>query len=193
MTLVVASVEFPGGNVLNFRAFPSPPYVLEFVINFHGAGEVSGEIAYRVRKRDDVIYQTRPRPFSHPGIEGEKLFQHNDRIELAFPSQGAYHLDLLFDGALLHSFAFSVFDNSSRADLEREILFYLRRKRGTRSVLEITRGVFNPSLLNKANIREISGQVYFALLRMSEVTNTNPLPQGTLEDKLNGSRWKLKE
>jgi len=193
MTLVVAWGEFSGGNILSFKAFPTPPHVLNFVITFHIAGEVKGEISYRVRKWEDVIYQTEPIPFSLPDMEGGKQFKHADSIELVFPSQGYYHLDFLFDGDLLYSFPFSVFDGSTRADLEREIVYYLKSERRVRSVEEITRGVFNPKMLNKANIREFSAKVYFVLLRMSQVTNTNPLQQGTLEEKMNGSRWNLKE
>ncbi len=193
--LVVASGEISGGNILSFKAFPTQPHLLNFVITFHIAGEVKGEISYRVRKWEDVIYQTEPTLFSLPDTESGKQFKHADSIELVFPSQGYYHLDFLFDGALLQSFPFSVFDSSNRADLEREIIYYLKAKakRGAKSVQEITRGVYNPKLLNRANIREFSAKIYFVLLRMKEVANINAEQQGTLEDKMNGSRWKLKE
>ena len=192
MELVVASVEFNEGNVLSFNFFPSYPYSLEFVITFHVEGEVNGNIAYRVRKREEVIYETEPAPFHLPAMEGQKMFPFADSIELVFPSQGSYLLDILFNESVLHSLPFSVFDNSQRSDLEREIIYFLKRKRGERSVQEITRGVYNPKILNKANIGEISGKVYFALLRMKEVINLNPLDQGTLQEKLNASRWMLK-
>jgi hypothetical protein len=77
--------------------------------------------------------------------------------------------------------------------LEQEILYFLNSRKRAASVEEITRGVYNPKLVNKANLRELSSKVYFALLSMKGVTNTNPLQQGTLEDKMNGSRWTLKQ
>src|SRR5512146_1626403 len=148
MELVVASAEFKQGNVLSFNAFPSYPYSLEFVITFHIEGEVNGNIAYRVRKREEVIYETEPAPFHVPAMEGQKMFPFADSIQVAFPSQGSYLLDILFDGSLLHSLPFSVFDNRQRTDLEREIIYYLKRQRKERSVQEITRGVYNPKILN---------------------------------------------
>ncbi len=193
MDLVVASAEFTDGNVLSFKAFPTYPYSLKFSIAFHVLGEVRGEIAYRVRKWEEVIYQTKPAPLHIPAAEGQKMFTHADSIELVFPSQGSYLLDIIFDEAVLHSLAFSVFDSSKRTDLEREILYYLKAKRGPRSVQEITRGVFNPKLLNKANMPEISAKVYFALLRMSEVINMSPTQQGSLAERMDRSRWRLKE
>ncbi len=120
------------------------------------------------------------------------MLTHEDHIELVFPSQGSYLLDILFDGSVLHSLPFSVFDSSKRSELEREIIYYLKRQRKERSVQEITRGVYNPKILNKANMGEISGRVYFALLRMKEVINVKPLEQGTLNEKMKASRWKLK-
>ncbi len=193
MTLVVASAELSGGNVLSFKVFPTQPYPLGFTITFHVEGEVNGEIGYAVRKWGDVICQTDPIPFHLPYAEGRRLFSHTDHIDVTFPGQGSYALDIFFDGSLVHSLPFSVFDNSRRADIEREIIYYLKAKRGAKSVTEITRGVFNPSLLNKANIREMSAKVYFALLRMKEVTNVNPVQQGSLEDNMDRSRWQLKE
>ena len=191
--LVVASGEFSGGNTLSFKGFPTPPHPLGFVITFHIQGEVSGQISYRVRKWDRVIYETEPVPFSVPVTESGKQFKHADGIKVVFPSQGSYQLDVLFDGALLHSLPFSVFDSSHREDLEKEIIYYLRSKRGVKSVQEITRGVFNPRMLNKANMLEFSTRVYFVLLRMKEVANVDASPQGALEDKMNSSRWKLKD
>ncbi len=193
MELVLASAEFLDGNVLSFKAFPTYPHVLRFSIAFHVAGEIKGEIAYRVRKWEDVIYQTKPMPLHIPEVEGQKMFTHLDSVELVFPSQGSYLLDIIFDEAVIHSLPFSVFDSSKRTDLEREIIYYLKAKRGARSVQEITRGVYNPSILNKANVAEVSGRVYFALLRMKEVVNTNPTEHGSLVEKMNHSRWKLKE
>jgi hypothetical protein len=193
--LIVASGEFLEGNVLSFGFFPTPPHSLNFVFTFHIVGEVKGEISYCVRKRDELIYQTEPIPFSIPATENGKLFKHTDSFELTFPSQGNYYLDFLFDGALLYSLSFSVFDSSGRVDLEREIISYLKAKakHKAKSVQEITRGVFNPKLLNRMNIREFTTKVYFALLRMKEVTNTDPTHQGTLEDKMEASHWKLRE
>jgi hypothetical protein len=193
MTLVVASGEFTAGNVLSFSAFPTAPYLLDFVITFHVEGPVSGEISYRVRKWEEVISQTEPRPFSLPDPASVQQLRHADRIWVAFPGQGSYSLDLLFDGALLHSFPLSVFNSSDRGPLEREIVYYLKAKRGAKTVQEVTRGVYNPKLLNKTNIREFNARVYFALLRMKEVTNVNAVQQGTLEEKMNSSKWKLKE
>src|SRR5512135_3620135 len=103
MTLVVASGEFPEGNVLSFNAFPTYPYLLNFVITFHVEGEVNGKIAYRARKREEVVYETKPAPFHVPAMERRKIFIHADRIELVFPSQGSYLLDVLFDESVLHS------------------------------------------------------------------------------------------
>ena len=195
MTLVVASGEFPEGNVLSFSAFPTAPYLLNFVITFHVEGEVNGSISYRVRKWEEMISQTEPAPFSLPDPVSLQQLSHADSIWVAFPRQGSYSLDVLFDGALLHSFPFSVFDSSERAPLEREIVYYLKAKakRGPKTVQEITRGIFNPSLLNKTNTREFYAKVYFALLRMKDVVNTNALQQGTLEEKMNSSKWKLKD
>ena len=192
MRPVIASGEFSGGNVLSFKTFPTQPHALDFVITFYAAGEVKGQISYRVRKWQDVIYQTQQSPFSLPEAEGGQQFEYADSVELVFPGQGTYYLDVLFDGALLQSFPFSVFDGSNRAALEREILYYLKTKRGPKSVEEITRGVFNPELVSKANLRELSGNVYFALLRMGEVVNVNAAQGGNLEAKLKSSRWKLK-
>ncbi len=193
MALIVASAEFPGGNVLSFKAFPTHAHLLSFTITFHSAGEAKGEIAYRVRKWGDVIRQTDPKPFRVSEAVGQKLITQADSVEVAFPSQGAYVLDILFDGSVVHSLPFSVFDNSQRTDLEREIIYYLKAKRGARSVQEITRGVFNPKILNKANIAEVSAKVYFALLRMKEVTNVHPAQQESLEDGMKHSRWQLRE
>ncbi len=193
MTLVVASAEISGGNVLSFNIFPTQPHPLSFTITFHVEGEVNGEIAYAARKWGDVICQTDPMPLQLPYTDGRRQFSHTDHIDVAFPGQGPYVLDIFVDGSLVHSLPFSVFDNSRRADIEREIIYYLKAKRGARSVLEITRGVFNPAMLNKANIREMSGKVYFALLRMKEVTNVKPVQQGSLEDRMDHSRWQLKE
>ncbi len=193
MTLIVAAAEITGGNVLSFNTFPTYPFSLNFVITFHVEGQVAGKIAYRVRKRDDVIHQTVPAPFEAREPEGQKLLTHPDSIQVAFPSQGSYLLDITFDDSLLHSLPFSVFDSSQRTDLEREIVYYLKRKRGPRSVQDITRGVYNPRVLNKANFGEVSGRVYFALLRMKEVLNTDPAQHGTLAEKMQRSRWKLKD
>ncbi len=193
MTLVVASAELSGGNVLTFKAFPTHAHMLSFVITFHVAEDVEGQIAYRVRKWGDVIQQTDPVSFHPPNAMSQKLFTHSDSIEVVFPGQGAYLLDILFDGSLLHSIPFSVFDNSQRTDLEREIIYYLKAKHGARSVQEITRGVFNPKILNKANSREASAKIYFALLRMKEVTNIHPAQHESLEDGLKHSRWQLKD
>lgn len=193
MTAVIASAQLLDGNVLSFRAFPTLPYLLSFTITFHIEGDMGGEIAYRVRKWDDVIHQTDPIPFRIEDTEGEKLLTYADRIEVAFPSQGSYLLDILVDGSVLYSVRFSVFDNSKRTELEREIIYYLKAKRGARSVQEITKGVFNPKILNKANMGEMSGRVYFALLRMKEVMNLNPQSQGSLEDGMKRSRWQLKD
>jgi hypothetical protein len=82
---------------------------------------------------------------------------------------------------------------SAMTTLEKEIFYYLQSRKRAVSVEEITRGVFNPKVINKANLRELSSKVYFALLSMKGVTNINPLQQGSLEDKMNGSRWMLKE
>ncbi len=193
MDLVVASAELADGNVLSFKAFPTYPYSLRFSIAFHVLGEVTGEIAYRVRKWEEVIYQSEPTPLHIPQVEGQKMFTHVDSIELVFPSQGSYLLDIIVDGAVLHSLAFSVFDSSNRTDLEREIIYYLKSKRGPRSVKEITRGVYNPKLLNKANVAEVTAKVYFALLRMSEVINMSPTQQGSLAERMDRSRWQLKQ
>ncbi len=192
MELVVASAELKEGNVLSFNAFPTYPYSLGFVITFHVEGEVSGKIAYRARKREEVIVETEPAPFHVPAREGQKMFTYEDSMQLGFPSQGSYLLDVVFNEAVLHSLPFSVFDNSQRTDLEREILYYLKRQRKERSVQEITRGVYNPKILNKSNMGEVSGKVYFALLRMMEVINLHPVDQGTLQEKMKASRWKLK-
>ncbi len=192
MELVVASAELKEGNVLSFGTFPSYPYSLSLVITFHVEGEVSGKIAYRARKREEVIYQTEAAPFHVIAMEGRQMFTYADSFQLVFPSQGSYLIDILFDESVLHSLPLSVFDKSKRSELEREIIYYLERKRGERSVQEITRGVYNPKLLNKANMGELSGKVYFALLRMKEVTNLHPLDQGNLEEKMKASRWKLK-
>jgi hypothetical protein len=192
MELVVASAELKGGNVLSFNLFPSYPFPLGFVITFHVEGEVRGNIAYRVRKREAVIHQTEATPFHVPAVEGQKTFSLAGSIEVVFPSQGSYLLDIVFDDGLLHSLPFSVFDNSQRTDLEKEIIYYLERKRGAKSVEDITRGVYNPRILDRANIGEAKGKVYFALLRMKEVVNTNPTDQGSLQEKMNASRWQLK-
>ena len=192
MTLVIASAEISGGSILSFKVFPTQPHLLNFVISFHRAGEFKGEISYRVKKWEDVIYQSEPSPLSLPGDESGEPLKHADSISVVFPSQGNYHLDILIDGALLQSLPFSVFDSSNRTALEKEILYYLKSKRGTKSVEEITRGVFNPRVVNRANFRELSAKVYFALLRMSEVVNTEAAQQGSLEAKLKTSRWKLK-
>ena len=192
MELVVASAEFTDGNVLSFKAFPTYQYSLRISVTFHVVSEIEGEIAYRVRKRDDVICQTHPMPFRAQEAEGQRMLTHAGSIGVAFPGEGSYLLDILFNDSVLHSLPLSVFDSSKRSDLEREIVYYLKRKGGARSIQEITRGVFNPRLLNKANMLEFSTKVYYALLRMSEVANTVPLQQGTLEDKMKASRWKLK-
>lgn len=192
MTLVVASGEFLEGNVLSFSAFPTAPYLLNFVITFHVEGQVNGSISYRVRKWEEVISQTEPAPLSLPDPGSLQQLRRADSIWVTFPGQGSYSLDLLFDGALLHSFPFSVFNSSERAPLEREIIYYLKNKRGPRTVQEIARGVYNPSLLTRTNAREFYTKVYFALLRMKEVTNINAVQQGTLEEKMNSSKWKLK-
>ena len=193
MTLVVASAEFSEGNILSFKAFPTQPYPLSFTISFHVAGEVKGGISYRVRKWEDVIFQAGPLPLTLPKVEGQRLFTHADSLDIVFPGQGSYQLDIYFDEALIYTLPFSVYDSSKRADLEREIIYYLKSKRGARSVQEITRGVFNPRVVNKANMRELSGKVYFALLRMKEVTNIDPGQQGSLQDNMNRSRWQLKD
>ncbi len=193
MELVVASVEFTDGDVLSFKGFPTCPRSLSFTITFHVEGEIKGKIAYRVRKREEVIHETGPILFDVPEVEGRNVLTHSASIEVAFPSQGSYLLDILFDDSLLHSTPFSVFDRSKRTDLEQEIIYYLNRKHGARTVQEITRGVYNPEILNKANMGEISGRVYFALLRMKEVVNTDSMQDGTLVEKMNRSRWKLRE
>ncbi len=192
MELVIASVELKEGNVLSFKTFPSPPCLLGFALTFHAVGDVSAELTYRVRKWQDVIYQGEPVPVHPRQAEDQKLSTHADSIEVVFPGQGNYLLDILSGDSLLYSLPLSVFDSTKRSDLEREIIYYLRDKRGERTVQEITRGVYNPTLLNKANFAEISGKVYFALLRMREVVNTNPVDRGSLADKMNSSRWKLR-
>ncbi len=192
MELVIASAELKEGNVLSFKTFPSPPCLLGFALTFHVVDDVGAQLTYRVRKWQDVIYQSEPVPVDARHAEDRTLYTHSDSIEVVFPSQGNYLLDILSGDALLYSVPFSVFDSSKRSDLEREIIYYLREKRGERSVQDITRGVYNPSLLNKANFAEISGKVYFALLRMREVTNTNPVESGSLAEKMNSSRWKLR-
>ncbi len=192
MELVVASAELKDGNVLSFNSFPTYPYALSFSITFHMAGDFEGQIAYRVRKWEEVIFQTEPVPLHIREVEGQRLFTHADRIQLSFPSQGSYVLDILVDQSVLHTLEFAVYDSSKRTDLEREIFYYLKGKRGAKSVQEITRGVYNPRLLNKANFAEISGRVYFALLRMKEMTNMDPVQEGSLAEKMNRSRWKLK-
>src|SRR5512142_1779717 len=103
MELVVASAEFKEGNVLSFNTFPTYPYPLSFVITFHVEGEIDGKIAYRTRKREEVICETEPAPFRVPSAEGRKMLTHADLIACVFPSQGSYALDILFDGSLLHS------------------------------------------------------------------------------------------
>lgn len=193
MALVVASGEFPGGDILTFKAFPTHPYALGFVITLHVEGEVKGEVSYRVRKREEVIYETEPRAFQLPDEGAWRQIRHADSIQVGFPSQGSYELDFVFDGAVLHSLPFSVFDKSNRTDLEREIIYYLKAKRGPRTVEQITRGVINPRLLNKANIREYYGKIYFALLRMGEVVNVGAQEAVTLEKKMSDSRWQLRE
>ncbi len=192
MELVIASVELKDGNVLSFKNFPTPPFLLGFALTFHVVGDVQAELAYRVRKWENVICQGEPVSIHVQQADDSRLMTRADSLEVVFPSQGNYRLDILSGEALLYSLPFSVFDSSKRSDLEREIVYYLRKKRGERSVQEITRGVYNPSLLNKANFAEMSGKVYFALLRMTEVTNTNPVEYGSLAEKMNGSRWKLK-
>ena len=192
MALVIASGEISGGNVLSFTAFPTAPYLLSFVISFHRTGDIKGEISYRVRKWEEVIHQTEPTSLNFADTEGGRQFKYADSVELVLPSQGSYQLDILVDNALLLSLPFSVFDKSDRSPLEAEIVYYLRAKGGAKAVDDIVRGVFNPDMVNKANIRELSAKVYFALLRMSEVTNIHAEQQGNLEAKLISSRWKLK-
>ncbi len=192
MELVIASVKLKDGNVLSFKTFPTPPFLLGFSLTFHVVGDVQAELAYRVRKWENVICQSEPVSIHVQEADDPRLMTRTDSLEVVFPSQGNYLLDILSGEALLYSLPFSVFDSTKRSDLEREIVYYLREKRGERSVQDITRGVYNPSLLNKANFAEMSGKVYFALLRMREVTNTNPLEYGTLAEKMNTSRWKLK-
>jgi hypothetical protein len=192
MRPVIASSEISGGNVLSFRAFPTRAYTLNFLLTFYGADAVDGQISYRVRKWEDVIYQTQPEPFSLPEAGSETHYNFSDSVDLIFPTQGQYHLDILFDGDLLHTLSFSVFDSGNRSALETEIIFFLKKKRGAQSVEQITRGVYNPKLVNKANFRELSGTVYFALLRMGEVVNVNAAQEDSLEAKLRSSRWKLK-
>ncbi len=151
MELVIASVELKDGNVLSFKTFPTPPFLLGFSLTFHVVGDVQAELAYRVRKWENVICQGEHVSIHVQQADDSKLMTRADSLEVVFPSQGNYRLDILSGEALLYSLPFSVFDSSKRSDLERELVYYLREKRGERSVQEITRGVYNPSLLNKAN------------------------------------------
>jgi hypothetical protein len=76
--------------------------------------------------------------------------------------------------------------------IQNHIIGYLREHRGS-SVEAIVFGVYSAKVVNKANLWRLSAQIDSVLPGTSEAINISPLPKASLEDRINASRWKLKE
>lgn len=74
-----------------------------------------------------------------------------------------------------------------------KIVRYLRQH-GESPVIDITRKVFGKHSVTKANDWSFGLGIYYKLLEMNElVTNINAMPDASLKEQVESSRWKLKE